>query len=270
MIMQLLQDEVICKYTFLFLERNFYRNFVERTRAKPGESLWSLWFGNNQMTWGLLIAPAFRGAKWTNDKSEMRRAPYVYWTVGQVLAEGFVDPSVSTPYKFHSLEMLLDFYRSILKRVSNSLYEREIADRYVAYIDLSADPESEPFLIPELRYAGLAKEHMYRLDYAVLNTYTLEHVGFELSPHSTHYFMNGITKKTQVEINGELAGHWEKEMEKRNRYFAEFGITTVTFTDYRLADLDGCFKTISGYLSKRPESRPTVENELAKMSAHFK
>jgi hypothetical protein len=262
-IAKLIQNPVVQKYTFLFLERNFYRNYVERTRAKPGPSLWNLWFGDKSINWGLIIAPAHRCGEWTNDKSEMRRAKYTYWTVGHVLSAGLVDPDSVTPYHFHDLENLLSFYRSILKRVSNSMYEKAIADRYVNYLENSKAPLEEPFLIPELRYAGLKVEHKHRLDFTVLNAHTMSLVGFELSPHSTHYFMDGITKKTQKQINQELAAQWEKEMVKRNDYFASYGITTLTFTDANLADMDECFNSIADRLRERPREVISVENELS-------
>lgn len=75
-LVELLKDNQIREYTQIFLTRNFYRNRLARTRAKPAESIWSLWFGKNPLVWGLIIAPAFRGGRWTNDVSEIRRAEY--------------------------------------------------------------------------------------------------------------------------------------------------------------------------------------------------
>lgn len=261
-IARLLQNPLIQRYTFLFLERNFYRNYVERTRAKPDMSLWRMWFGDNHLLWGLIIAPVFKQDLWTNDKSEMRRADYTYWTVGHVMAEGLVDPHSKTPYHFAKLSNLLDFYRSVLKRVSNSMYEQDIADRYISYLENSEDPMAEPFLIPELRYAGLEAKHRYRLDFTVLNAHTMSFVGFELSPHSTHYFMQGITKKTQKEMNLELAAKWEEEMAKRNAYFATYGVSTLTFTDAQLVEMDKCFNVIAEHLSARPPVSIQAEEEL--------
>ena len=37
-------------------------------------------------------------------------------------------------------------------------------------------------------------------------------------------------------------------MEKRNAYFNTFGITTITFTDKLLKDIDDCFEQIQAYL----------------------
>jgi hypothetical protein len=68
-------------------------------------------------------------------------------------------------------------------------------------------------------------------------------------------------------VNEELAKKWGKEMDKRNRYFQEFGITTVTFTDDDLTDLDACFTQIETYLSERPEDETSVEEQLEAIDA---
>jgi hypothetical protein len=256
-IVQLLKDETIREYTLLFLERNFYRNLEARTRDKPAESLWRLWFGDNKMTWGLIIAPAHRNDEWTNDVSEIRRAPYKYWTVGHVLETGLIDPASDEPIRFETPGDLMRFYRSVLKRVSNSQYEKAIADRYIQYLEESDDHEHEPFLIPELRYAGLEQEHLYRLDYSILNPHSAEYIGFEFSPHSKHGAIKGLKNKTQSTLNAELAAQWEKEMRKRNSYFSTFGITTVTFTGNDLQDMDQCFEEMKRLLSER-EAEPLV------------
>jgi hypothetical protein len=125
-LIELLKDHHIHEYTQIFLTRNFYRNRLARTRAKPAETMWSLWFGKNPLVWGLIIAPAFRGGRWTNDLSEIRRAEYKYLTV---LATGLVDPSQTRPIRFSSVSKLIAFYASVLSRVSNSLYEKHIAQQ---------------------------------------------------------------------------------------------------------------------------------------------
>lgn len=101
---EMLQDDFLKEYTYLFLERNFYRNFVERIRAKPEECLWQLWFGPGNLSWGLFISPAHRRGKWTNDKSQMRREQYHYWTIGHVMETGLIVPDSDKPMKFHSVE----------------------------------------------------------------------------------------------------------------------------------------------------------------------
>lgn len=261
-LVRFLQDETLRDYTFTFLTRNFYRNFIERTRAKPSDILWSLWFGNNNLTWGLAIAPAFRKGVWTNDKSEMRRANYGYWTIGHVLETGLLDPASSEPIKWGSLAEFLAFYRSVLKRVSNSIYEKAIADQYIAYVAESADPNSEPFLIPELRYAGVEAKHQYRLDYAVLNSHTMQFVGFELSPQSTHYSIDGLKKKTQAAVNNDLVEQWNKEMKKRNDYFKTYKIPVITFTDNHLANMAECFAEIKKFLEERSAEEVSLADQI--------
>lgn len=261
-LIELLKDDIFREYTYTFLERNFYRNLKERTRFKPNEILWKFWFGDNKLPWALFISPVFRGSEWTNDVSEIRRANYKYWTIGHVMDTGIIDPSSSEIYKFEDLNSLYNFYRSILKRVSNSIYEKEIYDRYINYLEKSENVLEEPFLIPELRYAGIEKTHKYRLDFTILNSHTQEFVGFELSPHSTHMAISGIRTKTQIQLNEDISKLWGKEMSKRNEYFDSFGISTITFTDEDLKDMDKCFFEIEKYLSTRESESIDLDEQV--------
>lgn len=264
-----LKDDLLTEYLFLFLTRNFYRNFKERVRNKPDENLWSVWFGSGNLVWGLLISPEMRSDEWVNDKSEMRRADFNYWTVRHVMQSGLIDPESDEPVKFDSPKQFSQFYRSILKRVSNSQYEKGIADRYLTYLRKSSTPYEEPFLIPELRFAGKEKKHKYRLDYVVLNPYTMSKTGFEISPASTHMKVDRIRNVTKSEMNDELRDDWAKEMKKRNEYFSKFGINTITFTDEDLSDLDHCFSVIEKYLAERRRDFPRVEKSLQDARAAF-
>ncbi len=266
-LLRLVQNDIVRGYIFTFLRRNFYRNLIGRTRAKPKDHLWELWFGDNKMTWGLFIAPAFRDEEWRNDKSEIRRAGYDYWTVGHVLSAGLIDPDSNTLIRFGNPEQLIAFYRSVLRRVSNSLYEKAIADRYAAYLEHSNNVESEPFLIPELRYAGRDADHVHRLDFSILNPHVMDFTGFELSPHSTHMAVVAIKDKTQKAVNEELLTKWEKEMGKRNDYFRGFDIPTVTFTDAALNDIDQCFAQMSEHLSARPYEPVSLDYQLAEIKS---
>ena len=239
---------------------------VERTRAKPDDIHWTLWFGENQMPWGFIIAPVYRKGNWTNDVSEIRRASYMYWTVGHILSTGLVDPENTTIVPFKNLDYFITFYRSILKRLSRSQYEKEIVDNYLEYLNDSKNPYDEPFLIPELRYAGLDKKHLYRLDFSVLNSHTMEYVGFELSPHSSHMSVAGIKGKKQKEVNKELKIKWNNEISKRNRYFLDYGITTVTFSDDELVNISSCFDILKQILSKRPKKSQSLKQCIADLN----
>lgn len=69
----------------------------------------------------------------------------------------------------------------------------------------------------------------------------------------------GIRSKTQTELNKDLALKWGREMQKRNEYFQQYGITTITFTDDNLTDMKNCFKAMEYYLSKRKAERKSVD-----------
>jgi len=261
-LLQILNDELLREYAFTFLTRNFYRNYKERVRAKPDESLWSIWFGNGTLVWGLLISPSLRKNEWTNDKSEMRREEYNYWTVRHVMEAGLIDPESEDPIVFKATKDFSIFYRSVLKRVSNSKYEREISDLYIDYLHKSKNPLDEPFLIPELRYAGKDKEHKYRLDFSVFNPYSMKMTGFEISPSYSHMSVKGIKGKTQKSVNEDLSKKWDREMGKRNEYFSKYGLSTVTFTDENLSDIDSCFLQIKMALSERQSEAQNLSSTI--------
>lgn len=260
---RLLKDEKIRLYARKFLERNFYKNLDQRIRIKPDENLWSLWFGY-QLTYGLLIAPVKRNNEWTNDKSEIRRVSYNYWTVGHVMNTGLIDSNLDVPMKFNQIDDFYVFYQSVLKGLSKSKYEKDIYDKYIDYLKSSSDLMNEPFLIPEFRYAGLIRDHEYRLDFTLFNQHTLEFLGFEISPASSHMSVKNLKQK-QFEVNEDLKEKWEKEMSKRNDYFKTFGITIITFTDSDLKDINKCFDIIREKLNERPKSKPLLANQIDRL-----
>lgn len=264
-LLTLFSDSDIREYTELFLERNFIKNYLARVRNKPGESLWKIWFGN-EVVFGLFIAPAAcPDGSIRIDRSEIRRASYNYWTIGHIMYTGFYDPEDSSFYKFSNVEEFLNLYQKILKRLSKSLYEKEIYARYIDYLCHSKDIMSEPFLIPEFRYEGVEKKCKYRVDFTVLNPYTFKFVGFELSPSSTHMSVSAIKGKLQKEVNEELKVKWEKEMHKRNEYLERYGVTLVTFTDGDLQDIDKCFSVICKVLSERAEQANDIMKEESRL-----
>jgi hypothetical protein len=244
---------------FKYFERDFYRHYQARVRTKPQENLWSIWFGDSKLFWGILISPRFYGDSWGNKPADIRKVSFDYWTINHILSTGFVDPENSKIKYFRNLEDLIDFYESILKRISNSIYEKKVFDFYCEYLRNSSSPLSEPFLIPEFRYAGLQKQHKYRLDFTILNSSTGERIGFEFSPQSTHMAISGISVKTQIQLNQDLLKQWNKEMDKRNSYFEEYAITTITFTDDKLKNFDECLETMKYYLSKRNTGKKDIQ-----------
>jgi hypothetical protein len=261
---RLLKDNDVEKFVRLFLERNFYRNLKARTRLKPNEQLWSIWFGY-KVIFGLLIAPAFEESQWVIDKSEIRRADYEYWTIGHIFKVGLIDNALSKTFNIKNLEQFESTYLSVLKKLSNSNYEKEIYDRYVEYLHNSKDLESEPFLIPEVRYLGLEHKHKYRLDFTVLNPHTYQYTGFEISPSSSHMNVSGYREK-QKDVNKELSEKWYQEMKKRNDYFESFEITIITFTEQMLEDFDSCWNIIKERLEARSEEKTSILDQMKRLS----
>jgi hypothetical protein len=94
-------------------------------------------------------------------------------------------------------------------------------------------------------------------------------VGFEISPSSSHMAIAGIKTKTQIQLNEDLAKKWSKESDKRNRYFSDFGISIVTFTDPELKDIDNCFDTIVSAIEDRPQRAITLNSAEAALDDVF-
>jgi hypothetical protein len=258
-----LQQPDIKKYIFYFLERNYYKKFEERIRSKPNDNLWGLWFGENNLMWGLFIAPIFRNGEWVNDKSEIRKVDFEYWTIGHLIKTGLIIPNEAEPYTFRDVSEIITFYNVFLKRLSRSNYEKKIIDLYISYLLKSKHPYSEPLLIPELRI-NTKKAHKYRVDFTILNPFMMKFIGFELSPSSSHNSVKNIKTKLQKHVNEELKAIWIKEMEKRNSYFSEFGIQIITYTDEKLQKIDDCFLQMQNFLSEKPLQR-NINNELVKV-----
>ena len=263
-IIEMMKNPKLLEYTKLFLERNFYRNLRERTRSKPEEKLWSIWFGY-KLTFGILLAPIFRENEWTNDKSEIRRAPFSYWSIGHIMYTGIIDPENNQLIKFKTIDDLLVFMQSILKRLSSSKYEKQIYDLYIEYLRNSDNVSSIPFLIPELRYGGLEHKHKHRLDYTILNSHVMKFTGFEISPASSHMQVSKLKEKQKL-VNQELKAKWIKEMTKRNDYFSDFGISTVTFTDNDLLDTERCFRQILDVIDERQSEEVSLTFQLNRLN----
>lgn len=245
----LTKTKAIKKYFLLFLQRSFLRHYDELVRTRPSATDSEIWIGQNNCDYGLLITPRFnKAAEWENDNSEIRHFPKLYWTIGHVLTTGLVVQGDPTPITFSSVDDYLNFFTKVLVRPSGSKYEREIAALYCDYVKAHKKPEDVPLLIPELRYRGKDKKHKYRLDFCVINPVTLEKVGFEMSPWSTHGHIAGTAKKTQKEINAEALKNFEKEARKIREYFQKHRISTLIYTDERLADTGKIFDEISVFL----------------------
>lgn len=138
----------------------------------------------------------------------------------------------------------------------------EIAQKYCGFVRNSTQPYDIPLLIPELRYGGLQTQHRYRLDFTIINPYTLQKQGFEFSPWSTHGYLSGTAGKSQKEINSEAKANFEKELRKHKEYYRKYDIFTLIYTDSDLQNLDAIFEEMQQYLTPRHENKQILEAAL--------
>ena len=263
----LAQDRELLEYTTLFLERTYWRHCDALARKRPRREEAALWIGQRNANYGILITPRFKNGEWENDVSEIRRFKPDYWTIGHILETGLVVPHSPERIRFSTVEQYLSFFKNVLVRQSGSPSEMAIAEKYCEFVRGEAVPCQVPLLIPELRYGGLATQHKYRLDFTIINPYTLQKQGFELSPWSTHGYLSGTKGKNQKEINQEAQANFEEEMQKHKAYYRKFNIFTLIYTDVDLQDLERIFAEMKQYLRPEPENPQLLESALENFKA---
>jgi hypothetical protein len=243
------KHEVVKDYAILFLKRTYLRNFDALSKQRPSVEEATVWIGQENASYGILITPRFKNNNWENDKSEIRHFVKDYWTIGHIMETGLVIPFEQDIMKFSDVDQYLTFFKNTLVRASGSKHEKAIADRYCKFVRDSENPSNIPLLIPEYRYGGIDKKHLYRLDFTIIDPYTLRKFGFELSPWSTHGELTGIKGKSQKEINEIAKANFEKEMKKHKDFFRTHGIYALIYTDSDLQDPDAVFEDMKKYLS---------------------
>lgn len=229
------------KYLLLFLERSYLNHFESLSKNRPDPSQSELWIGQTNANYGLLVTPRFKNGEWENDKSEIREFKQGYWTIGHVMETGLVIPHKNKIFTFSDVEQYLLFFTDTLVRNSGSEYEYQIAEHYADFVRNSENQLDVPLLIPEFRYLGLEKKHIFRLDFLIINPYTFRKVGFELSPWSTHGYLRKIKELTQKDVNKMAQDNFEKEMKKHRSYFKKHDIITLIYTDDQLKDCKNLF-----------------------------
>jgi hypothetical protein len=207
----------------------------------------AIWIGQNNADYGLLITPRFVKGMWENDRSEIRHFPKLYWTIGHVLEAGLVVQGDPDRITFNSIEQYLRFFKNALVRASGSPYEKAIASAYVEFVRSAKDPEKVPLLIPEFRYEGADAKHRYRLDFRIIDPFTMQKIGYELSPWSTHGYLSKLKGLTQAEIN-EMAKDNFEEMTKHRSFFKKHSIYALIYTDAQFKDINGIFGDMKQYL----------------------
>jgi hypothetical protein len=243
------------KYCELFLRRSYLNHYEELSKTRPHEEDAYYWFGVNDAHYGLFITPRYitSTGEWENDVSEIRAFDKTYWTIGHILKTGICIPNDPNRYFFSRVDDYLSFFLAQV-RLTKSPYQIEFARLYIDFVKNSTTPERVPLLIPEIRFDGHGRKHTYRLDFLIVNPYTLDKIGIEFSPWSTHGQLSG-KHKTLIELNDEAKGNFEKEIKKLKAYFNKFGIFTMVYTDEDLKDVPSIFNQIKPYLN--PTSPPT-------------
>jgi len=239
------------EYFMLFLRRSYLKHYDELVRVRPHLEEAEIWIGQNHAEYGLLVTPRFnkKKATWENDRSEIRHFPKLYWTIGHILESGLVVHGDPDKIVFPDVEAYLTFFKNVLVRASASPHEKKIAQLYVDFVRASADPEKVPLLIPEFRFEGREAKHKYRLDFTIIDPFTMDKVGYELSPWSTHGYLAKLKGLTQVKINEMAKDNFEKEMEKHRSFFEKHDIFALIYTDKQLAKIEDVFKNMSRYLT---------------------
>lgn len=254
------------EYFMLFLKRSWLKHFDEYSRKRPHLEESMIWIGQNKANYGLFITPAWRRGEWGNDRSEIRHFPKRYWTIGHILQSGLVVDGDEDKVTFSDVEAYLVFFKNVV-RGSGSPYEKEIAKLYVDFVRAADEPEHVPLLIPEYRYGGKDAKHLYRLDFTIIDPFTMEKVGFELSPWSTHGKLTGLKGLTQAKINEMAKDNYEKEMAKHRAFFEKHGIYALIYTDKQLADITSVFTEMKKYLT--PVDK-VEQLDFALLNAFFK
>lgn len=249
-LLELLQDEDFKEYFAVYLEHYFEKHRKVLSKIKPKNEMYELWFGENNHCYGLMITPTFRDVSWSeieqweNDKSEIRKVGFRYWSVAHILKTGVIDKNTNELIRFDNIEMLIEFYYKNFYLTAQSEYEKEIMLRYFDVLRNNTNYNDIAFLIPELRFKK-DKLHKYRLDFTIASAEEPNrNIGFEISPNIGHAHKSDIDKKTIQEIKQDQIELWNKEMGKRNDFAEKFDLHIKTFVQNELRDIDSCFEVI--------------------------
>ena len=239
-------NDTIKHYVHLFLERSFYKYHREYMRQKPPlEEI--LWIGSNPRTIGIGITPRYKDNQWENDRSEVRKTPFEYWTIDHIMHTGFLKAGQNKQIQFDSVDDYLHFLVDFVKEDSNSPHELYLTKMYSEYVKNHTSPRDVPLLIPQFRYGGLEIKHQYRLDFLIIIPSIQKKYGFELSPYSTHRSFK----------------EYEKDNQKRNDFLNKYDIVCAVLTDKQLKNPALLFQQIEVYLESGQKSGEilSVSNE---------
>jgi len=243
------------EYLYKFLRRSYLNHYEELSKTRPSVAKAEIWIGENHADYGLLVTPRFGKNGWENDKSEIRHFRPRYWSVGHVLETGLVIPHKNKAIPFKTVEDYLTFFEHVLVRGTASSHQKRIAELYCDYVRKTEKPLDVPLLIPEFRYDGRLAMHKYRLDFCIIDADTMNRIGFELSPWSTHGLLTGTKGKTQKQINKEASANFDKEMKKHKDFFRKHDVFALIYTDMDLKNIDGVFSDVAKYLKPKAAAK---------------
>ncbi|OEZ87178.1 hypothetical protein JAB6_11090 [Janthinobacterium sp. HH104] len=252
------------KYVSLFLRRSFLKHYNELCKKRPETGDSEIWFGVNDAHYGLFVTPRWNGNAWENDRSEIRGVSFKYWTIGHVLKTGLCIPDDEERYFFSKKEDYLAFLKG-QARITKSKYQLQIVEKYIEMVLASESPLDIPLLIPELRFDGSGRKHKHRLDFFIINPFTMEKIGFEISPWSTHGKLAG-KDKTLIQLNKEALANFEAEVHKARAYYKKFKIPVLHYTDTDLQNIDEVFEQIAPFLDP---GAPPKQMEMGLFAEYF-
>lgn len=238
---EMMKNKILREYIVLLLERSYVKNPNQYTKYKLEISDRELYMGSNDNVIGVFIAPRkekITNYEWRSYYLKGLKTKYTYLTLGQLKHEGYLirkiinDKFCAQLEKVHSLDDVVKFYDNFIS--SGSPFEKKFLNIYINYVKQKNDWTKIPMLLPEVRWGTKSVYHKYRVDYLIVNYYTGERLAIELSPDSTHL------------IGEDIKQEWIKENDKRNSYFFDYKVPTITYTNKYLENIDDCFKKIRG------------------------
>lgn len=247
----LFHNESFIAYLLLYLQRNFYIHYKERTRKKVSEFNYVVHFGDNKHLKSLYVSPyktkqniaTTSGSNWQNKMSEVLKVDFEYFSIGHLLKTGIV-VNRNKLEKFNSFDDVLSFYENLYK-IAHPANERPFIRLYINYISDIAQKDTQqlldtPLLIPEFRYKEDTIRHEYRIDFLIINCTQDEYCGIDLSPTNTHVHSETINKD------------WNKETIRLTKFVDKYHLQPYYFADDELSNISNCFNMIKKYLIPSP------------------
>lgn len=265
----LFHNESFISYLLLYLQRNFYIHYKERTRKKVSEFNYVVHFGDNNHLKSLYVSPyktkqniaTTSGSNWQNKMSEVLKVDFEYFSIGHLLKTGIV-VNKNKLETFNSFDDVLSFYENLYE-IAHPANERPFIRLYIDYIkEVKARKDTQqlldtPLLIPEFRYKEDAIRHEYRIDFLIINCTQDEYYGIDLSPTNTHVRSETINKD------------WNKETTRLTKFVDKYHLHPYYFADNELCDISNCFNMIKKYLipsylrtASIPDLLNAIKNEL--------